>query len=73
MNMNIKQFIGFSLGVFVIGILYSYLMNKSIKEYNQPKTKITKIEYNEIKSVEYKTRYGDTMVVTVDTTYYNIK
>jgi hypothetical protein len=73
MNMNIKQFIGFSLGVFVIGVLYSYLMNKSIKEYNQPKTKITKIEYNEIKSIEHKTRYGDTMVVTVDTTYYNIK
>ncbi len=54
------QFITYSLGVLALGMIYSYcFMNKHEEQ-----------EALRSKTKHYETRYGDTMLVTVDTTYF---
>ena len=68
------QFITISLGIFGLGMIYSWLMTPSVK--NKPTIRKTTSGYEstgddyDFKVKKHKTWYGDTMLVTVDTTYY---
>ena len=73
--MTTKQFILFSLGVFLTGVLYSYFMSKpEVKEAPKPRTEHYEYEdfdpHHKMKVSKHETWYGDTMLVTVDTTYF---
>lgn len=74
------EFITVSLGVFGLGMIYSYVASKETEkatEEAKPKTKHYESEHNgehhKMKVFKHKTWYGDTMLVTVDTTYYYTK
>lgn len=69
--MSKLQFITYSIGILALGMIYSYcFMNK----YEEQETKDYTYENNNdqynFKTFEHKTWYGDTMLVTVDTTYF---
>ena len=70
------QFIAVSLGMFGLGMIFSYSGCKEAqKELKQsPKIEHYKYENSEpshkIKVVKHKAWYGDTMLVTIDTTYF---
>jgi hypothetical protein len=71
--MSKLQFITVSIGVLGLGMIYSYSSNKSqVEETSQPKTEHYEYEnvHHKMKVFTHKTWYGDTMLVTVDTTYY---
>ena len=71
------QFIAVSVSMFVLSIIISYSANKETEkatEEAKPKTKHYESEHNgehhKMKVFKHKTWYGDTMLVTVDTTYF---
>jgi hypothetical protein len=71
------EFITVSLGVFGLGIIYSYVASKETEktiEKSKPRTEHYEYEdldsHHKMKVFKHKTWYGDTMLVTVDTTYY---
>lgn len=81
------QFITLSLGILGLGMIYSHFLGKAIKETvgtvetaeKQPKVEHYEYEdfdsHHKMKVSKHETWYGDTMLVTVDTTYfyYSIK
>lgn len=74
------QFITVSLGMFGLGMILSYQASKQTEkdlEKSKPKTKHYEYEnddqHHKMKVFKHQTWYGDTMVVTVDTTYYYSK
>jgi hypothetical protein len=71
------QFTAVSIGMFGLGMIISYSTNKETEkttEETRPKTKYYESEHNgehhKMKVFKHETWYGDTMLVTVDTTYY---
>ena len=69
------NFIAVSLGVFLIGVFYAYYMSKpEVKETPKPRTEHYEYEdfdpHHKMKVSKHETWYGDTMLVTVDTTYF---
>lgn len=70
------QFIAVSVGMLGLGMIFSYNLDKDVKEVvtQQGKTKHVQSEREDdnlkIKVMKHETWYGDTMLVTVDTTYY---
>jgi hypothetical protein len=74
--MTTTRFIALSLGAFGLGMIYSYLMIKN-QQTETKRVKHSEYESNtnncKMKVSEHQTWYGDTMVVTIDTTRYNLK
>ena len=69
------NFIAVSLGVFLIGVFYAYYMSKpEVKETPKPRTEHYEYEdldpHHKMKVSKHETWYGDTMLVTVDTTVF---
>jgi hypothetical protein len=74
--MTTKQFILFSSGVFLMGVLYSYFMSKNVEQAIEKSPRTEHYEYEDLdphhkmKVSKHETWYGDTMLVTVHTTYF---
>ena len=69
------NFIAVSLGVFLMGVFYAYYMSKpEVQEAPEPRTEHYEYEnldpHHKMKVSKHETWYGDTMLVTVDTTYF---
>jgi len=71
--MSTKNFILLSICIFCGGIITRYILDKN----NTVRKATTVFEHNtkeyRCKSYSHKTWYGDTMLVTVDTTYFDKK
>jgi hypothetical protein len=74
--MSKLQFITFSIGVFGLGMIFYFNTSKDTEENKNSiiKTKHYELEDNDehrkMKIFKHQTWYGDTMLVTIDTTYY---
>jgi len=78
---NKLQLMAFLLGCLSIFVIYYLAIDNQIKKSNTntDKVKTKHYEYenlephHKMKVLKHKTWYGDTMLVTVDTTYYYSK
>lgn len=73
------QFMAVSLGILGLVAIFSYNLDEDVKKTTKksPRTKHYEYEnddqYRKMKVFKHQTWYGDTMLVTVDTTYFYSK